>query len=306
MSDMKKPFIFIENLHYTYEATNYDQTDVNRDIDFPCKPVYALNEIDLSINEGEYVAIVGANGSGKSTLLKHLNALLIPTLGDVWISGWNTRDSSHIRDIRSNVGMVFEVPDTQIVATVVEEDVAFGPENLGIPDNELRTRVDWALEVTGLSKIKHRPSHLLSEGQKQLLAIASTLSMRPRCLVLDECTSMLDPSSRLRIIETIKELHNSGMTIVKATHNMEEAALAQRIIVLSKGCISIHGDARSLFSHEEELKALKLDLPYPARLARRLATNLDYFPVDILTVDELLCAITSALKRKKEYLRGPV
>jgi len=184
-------------------------------------PAYALQGIDLVINKGEYVAVVGANGSGKTTLLRHLNALLIPTMGDVLISEWNTRDSLHIRDIRSTVGMVFQAPDTQI-----------GPENLGVPENELQDRIDWALEAVGLEDLRKRPSNLLSAGQKQLLAIASTLSMKPRCLVLDEATSMLDPASRLRFINIVGRLHQQGITIVTATHNMDEAAIAQRIIVL--------------------------------------------------------------------------
>ena len=266
-------------------------------------PAYALQGIDLVINKGEYVAVVGANGSGKTTLLRHLNALLIPTMGDVLISEWNTRDSLHIRDIRSTVGMVFQAPDTQIIATVVEEDVAFGPENLGIPENELQDRIDWALEAVGLEDLRKRPSNLLSAGQKQLLAIASTLSMKPRCLVLDEATSMLDPASRLRFINIVGRLHQQGITIVTATHNMDEAAIAQRIIVLSEGRISTQGGARAVFAQDKLLKDLKLDLPSTVMLANKIRKYLDDFPCDALTVPELVNTVVLYLGQKRGSIK---
>ncbi len=286
MPAIKEPFIRIEGLHYTYQT----ETET---------PEYVLNGVDLTINTGDYIAIIGANGSGKSTLLRHLNALLVPTLGNVWISGWNTRDSSNVRNIRSIIGMVFQDPETQIAATIVEEDVAFGPENLGVPEDELRNRVDWALSVVGLSGVKDRPSHLLSAGQKQLLAIAGALSMKTGCLAVDEATSMLDPSARSRFIETIDQLHKQGMTIITVTHNMDEAALARRVIVLSEGRIALQGSPGFVFSQAEALKALKLALPAPARLARKIAELEIDFPGNILTISGLLGDIIRHLEQKR-------
>lgn len=286
MPAIKEPFIRIEGLHYTYQT----ETET---------PEYVLNGVDLTINTGDYIAIIGANGSGKSTLLRHLNALLVPTLGNVWISGWNTRDSSNVRNIRSIIGMVFQAPETQIAATIVEEDVAFGPENLGVPEDELRNRVDWALSVVGLSSVRDRPSHLLSAGQKQLLAIAGALSMKTGCLAVDEATSMLDPSARYRFIETIDQLHKQGMTIITVTHNMDEAALARRVIVLSEGRIALQGSPGFVFSQAEALKALKLALPAPARLARKIAELEIDFPGNILTVSGLLGDIIRYLEQKR-------
>jgi len=291
LSASKRPFIRIEGLHYTYRGEPRSQTDA-------AKTEYALRGINLTINAGEYVAVAGANGSGKSTLLRHLNALLVPASGRVFVSGWDTSNPLNIRNIRSTVGMVFQVPDAQIVATVVEEDVAFGPENLGVVEDELHRRVDWALNLVGLSDLKHRPSHYLSAGQKQLLAIASALSMKPRCLVLDEATSMLDPAARSSVMGIVDRLHREGMTIVSATHNMEEAAMAQRIIVLSEGRLLMEGDPRSLFTREKLIKDLKLDLPGPIRLARRVAEDLHGFPVDTLSVSELVHAIDTCYKEK--------
>lgn len=282
MSQSRKPLIHVEDAYFSYQK----EGDA---------PSYALDGISLKIHEGEYVAIVGANGSGKSTLLRHMNALLTPARGDVYIAGWNTKDEAHIRDIRSTVGMVFQVPETQIVATVVEEDVAFGPENLGISSNELSERVKWALETVGLTDLRNRPSHLLSGGQKQLLAIASTLSMKPKCLVLDEATSMLDPLSRAHLLETISLLHSRGMSIVTATHNMDEASKAQRIVVLSEGRVITSGDSGSVFTHETMLKKLKLELPSTVKLAKKLSQFFDHFPTTILSPDELVSAIVKTL-----------
>jgi energy-coupling factor transporter ATPase len=238
------------------------------------------------------VALVGANGSGKSTLLRHLNALLVPTFGDVWVDTWNTRDAIHLRDIRTRVGMVFQVPDSQIVATTVEDDVAFGPENLGLGREELQRRVDAALSVTGLEDLRARASHLLSAGQKQRLAIAGALAMRPSCLLLDEATTMLDPQGRRQFLDTIAGLHRSGMTIVAATHDMSEAALAERVVVLAEGQIALSGPVRSVLSQVDRLRGLQLDAPYPTLLAGELATCLDGFPTNLLTVRELVAALT--------------
>jgi energy-coupling factor transporter ATPase len=257
--------------------------------------VPALRGIDLTIDAGEWVALIGANGSGKSTLLRHLNALLLPTSGCVCVSSWDTRDSAHLRHIRSTVGMVFQVPDSQIVATVVEEDVAFGPENLGIPEGELRQRVDGALETVGLTQQRHRASHLLSAGQKQRLAIASALAMQPRCLLLDEATAMLDPHGRRQLLQTIHRLHGAGMTVVAATHDMAEAAQAQRIVVLSEGRIAQQGDPRAVFRQADTLRDLELDLPQAALLAIEVAAQVPDFAADVLTLAELVDVLTHRL-----------
>jgi energy-coupling factor transporter ATPase len=275
-----EPLIRVAGLHYIYEAGTRP-------------PVSALRGVDLEITAGEHVALVGANGSGKSTLLRHLNALLLPSHGDVWVAGWNTRERQHWRDIRSTVGMVFQSPEAQIVATTVEEDVAFGPENLGIAGPELQARVDWALRATGLTEQRARASYLLSAGQKQRLAIAGALAMRPRCLVLDEVTSMLDPAGCAQVLTVIDQLHCAGVTIVSATHDMGEAAAAQRVVVLDKGCIAQQGSPREVFADDASLLSLKLDLPAPTHMARLLARRLPQFPRDVLTISELVEAVVT-------------
>lgn len=282
MTGAEPPLIRAEGLHHVYHAGTR-------------RAVAALRGIDLTIGAGEYIALIGANGSGKSTLLRHLNALLLPTSGDVRVAGWNTRETEHVRDIRSTVGMVFQVPDTQIVATVVEEDVAFGPENLGVPRHELHRRVDWALQTVGLSGLRHRASHLLSAGQKQRLAIASALAMSPRCLLLDEATAMLDPVGRQHLLLTVDELHRAGLTIVAATHNMAEAALAQRVIVLSEGRIALEGEPRMVFGQFDALHSLQLEVPHATLLARELNKHVSGFPTDLLTVTEVVDAISARL-----------
>lgn len=282
MNRAGRPFICIEGLHHTYQAGTR-------------RPVPALRGIDLAIDAGEYVAVIGANGSGKSTLLRHLNALLLPTSGDVWVADRNTSDTTNLRFIRSAVGMVFQVPDSQIVASVVEEDVAFGPENLGIPTDELHERVEWALSTVGLWELRQRASHLLSAGQKQRVAIASALAMRPRCMLFDEATSMLDPVGRMQLLETIERLHDGGITIVTATHNMAEAARAQRVVALSEGRMALQGHPRSVFTQVEQLRALELDVPQATQLARAVAERVAHFPSDVLTVAELVDSVAARL-----------
>jgi len=279
-------FIRIEGLHHTHQIGSHHA-------------VAALRGIDLTIDAGEHVAIIGANGSGKSTLLRHLNALLLPTEGDAWIAGWNTRDADHLRDIRSTVGMVFQSPDSQIVASVVEEDIAFGPENLRVPGDELRQRVESALATVGLSQLRHRASHLLSAGQKQRLAIGSALAMRPRCLVLDEATAMLDPTGRRQLQQTIRQLHQTGITIVTTTHNMSEAAQAQRIIVLSNGRVALDGTPPSVFEQEETLRALEMDVPSARSLARMITARVPAFPPNALTVAELVESIAAHIDQNR-------
>ncbi len=282
MNGAGKPFICIEGLHHTYQAGTR-------------RPVPALRGIDLAIDAGEYVAVIGANGSGKSTLLRHLNALLLPTSGNVWVADRITSDTTNLRFIRSAVGMVFQAPDSQIVASVVEEDVAFGPENLGIPADELHERVEWALSTVGLWELRQRASHLLSAGQKQRVAIASALAMRPRCMLFDEATSMLDPVGRMQLLETIERLHDDGITIVTATHNMAEAARAQRVVALSEGRIALQGHPRSVFTQVEQLRALELDVPQATQLARAVAERVAHFPSDVLTVAELVDSVAARL-----------
>lgn len=277
---MAEPLIRIQNLDYTYSAGG---------------GVPALRGVNLTVHRGEYVAIIGANGSGKSTLARHLNALLLPTEGDVWVNGWNTRDAARIRDIRQTVGMVFQDPDNQIVATVVEEDVAFGPENLGVPDSELPARVAWALDTVGLSAQAKRPPHLLSAGQKQRLAIAAALAMKPQCLVLDEATAMLDPAGKAELLRTVRRLHRSGTTVIAVTHTMSEAVEADRVIVLSEGRVVADGTPGDIFRDAEALQAVGVDVPFVSHLARMTARTIPDFPTDVLTVEAFADAVCGRL-----------
>ncbi len=267
--------IRIEDLHYAYNA---DQPN----------PMEALRDIDLQVGEGEYVVIIGRNGSGKSTLAKHLNGLLLPTRGDVWIKDMNTKDPQHLRAIRHTVGMVFQVPDNQLVATVVEEDVAFGPENMGLPNNELRERVDEALRLVDMVPYRTRPPHMLSAGQKQQVAIAGTMAMRPSCLVLDEATAMLDPRGRRHVLETVQQLHRQGITILAITHFMSEAVQGTRVIVMDDGLIAMDGRPLELFGQPEKLQDLGLDVPPVTQLAQRLHRRQPSFPGTVLTVEQVV------------------
>lgn len=232
--------------------------------------VTALDGISLRIERGEFVAVVGGNGSGKSTLAKHLNALLLPTEGTVLVDGLDTRDRAAVWEIRQRVGMVFQNPDNQLVATVVEEDVAFGPENLGIPPDEIAARVEASLGAVDMLPYRRHAPHLLSGGQKQRVAIAGILAMRPQCLVLDEATTMLDPSGRSEVLETVQRLNTSGVTIILITHSMDEAALAHRVIALHRGQIALEGPPARIFDRAEELEAIGLTLPLVPSLARGL------------------------------------
>lgn len=262
------------------------------------RPVEALRDITLPIYPGEYVAIIGRNGSGKSTLAKHLNGILLPTQGDVWVKGWNTKDPQYKLAIRSTVGMVFQNPDNQLVATIVEEDVAFGPENLGIPPEELRRRVDWALELVGMSAYRYRPPHHLSGGQKQRVAIAGIMAMKPEVLVLDEATALLDPRGRHEILDIVRRLHREeGVTVVAITHFMDEVLLADRVIVLDEGCIVMEGTPAEVFSQPETLRRHGLDVPPVAELANRLHRRFPEVPQAALRVDELVAAVKAAYER---------
>src|SRR3712207_2038879 len=249
----------------------------------------AIDEFDIEISKGEFVAIIGHNGSGKSTLSKNLNAILVPTKGDVLIGGMNTRDDDRLWDIRQTAGMVFQNPDNQIVATIVEEDVAFGCENLGIEPSEIRKRVDDALKSVDMYEFKDRQPHLLSGGQKQRVAIAGIIAMRPECIIFDEATAMLDPSGRKEVMSTIKKLNKEyNITVLHITHFMEEAVEADRVVVMEKGRKILEGSPREVFSHVDELKSIGLDVPYMTDLSKRLAAQGVDIKSDVLTVDEMV------------------
>lgn len=256
--------------------------------------VRALDDVSLSIGHGEFVAIIGTNGSGKSTLAKHFNVLLQPTEGTVTVCGFNTLDDEHIWNIRQHVGMVFQNPDNQIVAAVVEEDVAFGPENLGVPSAEIRKRVDDALAAVNMTEYAEHGPHLLSGGQKQRIAIAGVLAMKPDCIVLDEPTAMLDPKGRLEVLETIHRLNKEeGITIVIITHFMEEAVTADRVVVMKNGVKLQEGTPREIFTQVDTLKDLGLDVPVAAEVASKLIQKGVDIPKDIITNDELGDALTT-------------
>ena len=252
----------------------------------------AINDVNLQITEGEFIAILGHNGSGKSTMAKHMNALLIPTDGKMLVNKMDTSDMNNLWNIRETAGMVFQNPDNQLVATIVEEDVAFGPENLGVPPEEIRKRVDEALERGGMSEYKKHAPHLLSGGQKQRIAIAGILAMQPKCIIFDEPTAMLDPSGRKEVLDTIIDLNrNYGITVILITHYMDEAAKADRIVVMDKGKLILDGKPRDVFSNVEKMKNIGLDVPQVTELSyelQKLGINID---TRILDVNEMVNAI---------------
>ncbi len=259
-----------------------------------------LKEISLEIPQGQFLAVLGHNGSGKSTFAKHLNAILLPQGGTVTVCGLNTADEDKLYDIRQQVGMVFQNPDNQIVATIVEEDVAFGPENMGVEPSEIRTRVDEALTDVGMEEYKTHAPHQLSGGQKQRIAIAGIIAMRPRCIVLDEPTAMLDPRGRSEVISTVKRLNSElGITVVLITHYMEEAAQCDRVVVMNDGEVLLDDTPRRVFSHVEQLKSVGLDVPQATELCWQLRKNGFDLPDDILTEDECVEAISALLEAKK-------
>ena len=267
-----------EKLVYTYEG------------DEPSQP--ALKSLDLQIEEGSFVAVLGHNGSGKSTLAKHLNAILLPTGGKVWVSGMDTADEAQLLDIRRTVGMVFQNPDNQIVANVVEDDVAFGPENLGVPSEEIRGRVDEALKSVGMYELRTHAPHLLSGGQKQRVAIAGIIAMRPKCIVLDEPTAMLDPAGRREVLDTVHRLNReNGITVVLITHHMDECIDADRLIIMSDGEVIADGTPRQVFPQVELLREADLTAPDTTKLL--YALNQDGFdlPLDALSVEECAQAL---------------
>ncbi len=273
------PIIRVEKLHHTY------QTEAKR-------PVQALRGVDLTVEAGEYVVILGHNGSGKSTLAKHFNALLEPTEGKVWVKEWDTQTREHVRDIRRTVGMVFQHPDNQIVATIVEEDVAFGPENLGLPRAEIARRVDWSLERVDMQPFRFRAPHLLSGGQKQRICIAGVLAMEPEVLVLDEATAMLDPQGRREVLDIAWRLNKErGVTVVAVTHFMREAIEADRIIIMDEGQIALQGPPREVFQQIDRLRELHLDVPHVSELALAMHRRFPGFRADLLTPEEVAEAV---------------
>lgn len=252
------------------------------------KEIHALDGIDLEIKHGEFVAVIGANGSGKSTLARHFNALQRPSAGVCLVEGLDTTVEENLWDIRQHVGMVFQNPDNQIVAAIVEEDVAFGPENIGMPTAEIRPRVEAALAAVGMSDYAKHAPHLLSGGQKQRVAIAGVLALEPKCIVLDEPTAMLDPQGRKEIVTTVRKLNSTkGITVVYITHYMEEALLADRIIVMGEGKIRMQGTPQEVFSHVRELYALGLETPLAAKVAADLRQAGLKLQQGIITNEEL-------------------
>ena len=257
-----------------------------------------LDGVDLDIEEGSFVAVLGHNGSGKSTLAKHLNAILLPSGGKVYVSGMDTADEAKLLAIRRTVGMVFQNPDNQIVANVVEEDCAFGPENLGVPPDEIRKLVDDSLKIVGMYSYREHAPHLLSGGQKQRIAIAGVLAMKPRCVVLDEPTAMLDPIGRREVLETIKALNETqGVTVVLITHHMDEAAQAHRLVVMSKGKIISDGPPKEVFQQVEALKAVGLTVPETVELLYELNREGFDLPLDALSDEDCAQALYQLLKK---------
>ena len=256
----------------------------------------ALDNVTLSIEKGSFVVVLGHNGSGKSTLAKHMNAVLLPSGGAVYVEGMDTKKEELLLEIRRRVGMVFQNPDNQIVANVVEEDVAFAPENLGVPTAEIRRRVDDALAAVGMTEFTRHAPHLLSGGQKQRVAIADVIAMEPECIVLDEATAMLDPSGRREVLDTVHRLNRErGITVVHITHHMSEAEDADRVIVMNDGVVAMDGAPREIFSRVEELQALGLAAPDTVELLRRLNRHGMDLPLTAITVDECARAIFQAL-----------
>ena len=256
---------------------------------------YAVDGVSMKVRRGEFVAVLGANGCGKSTLAKHFNAILLPETGTVLVEGMDTRTDEKLYDIRQKVGMVFQNPDNQIVATVVEEDVAFALENLGVPTDGMRTRVDEAMKLAGIYDQRTKAPHKLSGGQKQRVAIAGVIAMRPDCLILDEATAMLDPRGRAQVMKTIRSLRDAGISIVSITHYMEEAAQADRVLVMSRGRIVMEGTPTQVFSQTRRVRSYHLDVPQAAELRDELCAAGLPMPEGVITPEECARAIYDLL-----------
>lgn len=279
MNSSNKTMVEIKNLVFEYRTLQE-------------QPYRAVDDVSMTINKGEFVVIIGHNGSGKSTLAKNLNAILLPTSGDVIVGGYNTKDEEHLWDIRKTAGMVFQNPDNQIVASIVEEDMAFGPENLGIEKEEIRRRVDYALERVKMTEFRKRAPHNLSGGQKQRVAIGGIIAMRPECIILDEPTAMLDPNGRKEVMKTIRELNRTeNITIIHITHFMDEAIDADRVYVMDHGKILMQGSPKEVFRNVKELKAVGLDVPHMTELAFLLSQEGMEIEKDILSTEEMVQAL---------------
>ncbi len=268
--------IRIENLIFEYMTGEDDEK------------VRAIDDVSLSIERGSFTAIIGRNGSGKSTLAKNLNGLLLPSGGRIFVRGWDTSDDNHIWDVRQSAGMVFQNPDNQLVSSIVEDDVAFGPENLGIDPVEIRRRVDDALTAVNMGKYKKKSPHMLSGGQKQRIAIAGVVAMKPECIIFDEPTAMLDPKGREEIMEIIRQLHDEGITVVLITHFMDEAVQADRIIIMERGHVLLDGTPEEVFAQEETIREASLDLPLAVELAQKLRKRGIKIPKEIITAEGLV------------------
>lgn len=268
--------IKIENLIFEYKKD--DETAANR----------AINGVSLEIERGSFTAVLGKNGSGKSTLAKNLNGLLLPTKGVIYVNGFNTADDEHIWDVRQSAGMVFQNPDNQLVSAIVEDDVAFGPENLGVEPQEIRRRVDKALADVNMGTFRGKAPHLLSGGQKQRIAIAGVVAMKPSCIIFDEPTAMLDPKGRGEIMAIIKELNGEGITVILITHFMEEAVNADRVIIMHEGEVFLDGTPSEVFARGEKVKSVNLDVPLAVELAARLRQRGIEVPADIIGTEEMV------------------
>ena len=267
--------IKIDNLYFQYPHGEDEE------------PKLAIKGVNLEIEEGSFTAIIGQNGSGKSTLAKNLNGLLLPSKGAVYVSGMDTRDEDKIWDIRQTAGMVFQNPDNQLVSAIVEDDVAFGPENIGIDPVEIRARVDEALDAVKMGTYKRKAPHLLSGGQKQRIAIAGVVAIRPRCIIFDEPTAMLDPRGRKDIMEIIEKLHREGITVILITHFMDEAVKADRVVIMNKGEILLDGTPEHVFSQDELIRSARLDVPMAAEIAIYLRENGIDVPPEVVTAERL-------------------
>lgn len=258
----------------------------------------ALDGVSLSIEKGSFTAIIGHNGSGKSTLAKNINALLRPTTGRVFVDGLDTAEETNVWGVRRRVAMVFQNPDNQIVSAIVEDDIAFGPENLGIDPDEIRERVDFALSAVEMEEYRQKPPHLLSGGQKQRIAIAGAVAMQPKCIIFDEPTAMLDPRGRRDVLDTIKKLKETGMTVILITHFMEEAAMADRIIVMDKGKIRMDGKPAEIFMRKDELEQLSMTVPAPVALGAALREKGLKIPEDAITIEAVADALNEGAAEK--------
>jgi len=270
---MIENLIRIENVKFKYDKDN---------------SAFAVDGVSLNIRKGEFTAIIGHNGSGKSTLAKLINSILLPTEGKIYVKEMDTADDSKLWDIRQAAGMVFQNPDNQLVATIVEEDIAFGPENQGVEPSEIRKRVDDALNAVGMYEFRKRPPHMLSGGQKQRIAIAGILALNSDCIILDEPTAMLDPSGRKEVMETLRKLKENGKTIILITHYMDEAVQADRVVIMDRGTIKLDGSPKEVFRNIDEIKKFGLDVPQVTELAQELSKEGLSLPSDIIDVKELV------------------